>query len=242
MINLEKNELAKVGIQFGNLTRRWNPRMRTYIYGQSNKSKTHILDLQKIITSCQEISNYLNSLVREGKNILFLCTKNQTRKMVKEQATRCGMPYIVNKWKGGFLTNFREIGKKLKELQGLNSFIQKGSFKNLIKKEQVSCEKRRAKLQSIYEGVIGLNKPPEVLFIIGLQREETAFKEAKKKGIPVIAVCNTNCNPQLVDYILPGNDENVESINFFAGLVADAIQEIRQQQNLTNLEKEKAGN
>ena len=124
----------------------------------------------------------------------------------------------------------------MKELQGLNNFIQKDSFKNLVKKEQVNREKRRAKLQSIYEGVVGLNKPPEALFIIGLRREETAFKEAKKKGIPVIAVCNTNCNPQLVDYVLPGNDENVESINFFASLVADIIQEIRQPENLTKID------
>jgi len=239
MINLEKNELSKVGVQFGNLTRRWSPHMRPYIYGRSSKSKTHILDLQKIITSCQEVGNYLNSLVQEGKNVLFLCTKKQARKMVKEQAIRCGMPYIVNKWKGGFLTNFREIGKKLKELQGINNFIQKDSFKNLIKKEQVLCGKRRAKLQGIYEGVLNLTRPPEALFIIGLNREETAFKEAKKKGIPVLAVCNSNCNPRLVDYVIPGNDENVESINFFASLVADAIQKIKRQENLTGIEKEK---
>jgi small subunit ribosomal protein S2 len=240
MINLEKNELAKVGVQFGSLTRRWSPHMRPYIYGRSNKSKTHILDLQKIVASCQEVGNYLNSLIKERKKILFLCTKKQIREIVKEQAIKCGMPYIVNKWKGGFLTNFREIGKKLKELQGLNSFVQKDNFKNLIKKEQVIIEKRRAKLQSIYEGVIGLTRPPEALFIIGLNKEKTAFKEAKKKGVSVLAVCNSNCNPQLVDYVIPGNDENVESIKFFASLVADAIQEIKQQENLTKIDKEKA--
>ena len=236
MISLEKNELAKIGVQFGNLTRRWNPHMRPYIYGQSNKSKTHILDLQKIITSCQELGNYLNSLTEKGETILFLCTKKSAQEMVKEQAIRCGMPYILNKWKGGFLTNFREIGKKLKELQGLNSFIQKDGFKNLIKKEQVNCEKRRTKLQNIYEGVVDLKRPPKALFIIGLNKEKTAFREAKKKGIPVLAVCNSNCNPRLVDYVLPGNDESVESINFFASLVADAIQETKRPKNLTNID------
>ena len=149
------------------------------------------------------------------------------------------MPYIINKWKGGVLTNFREIRKKLKELQGLNIFVQKDNFKNLIKKEQVSIEKRRTKLQSVYEGVVSLTSPPAALFIIGLNKEETAFKEAKKKGVSVLAVCNSNCNPQLVDYVIPGNDENIESIKFFACLVADAIQEIRQQENLTKIDKEK---
>ena len=114
------------------------------------------------------------------------------------------MPFIVNKWKGGFLTNFPEIKKKLKELQYLTAFIHKDNFQNLIKKEQVTIQKRRDKLHGIYEGVISCDRPPEVLFIIGLEREKTAVKEAKKLGIPVIAVCNTNCNPHLVDYVLPG--------------------------------------
>jgi small subunit ribosomal protein S2 len=115
----------------------------------------------------------------------------------------------------------------LKELQGLNNFSKKDSFKNLIKKEQVSLEKRRTKLQSIYEGVIGLTRPPEVLFIIGLNKEKTASQEAKKMGLPVIAICNSDCNPQMVDYVIPGNDENIKSITFFASLVTDSIIESR---------------
>ncbi|CAJ0914581.1 1305_t:CDS:2 [Entrophospora sp. SA101] len=127
---------------------------------------------------------------------------------------------------GGFLTNFPEISKKLKELQGLNNFLQKDTFKNLIKKEQASLEKRRNKLQNIYEGVINLRGKPDALFIIGLNKEKTALREAKKAGIPVIAVCNTNCNPYSVDYVIPGNDESIKSISFFASLIADAINEI----------------
>ncbi|CAJ0761154.1 16113_t:CDS:2 [Entrophospora sp. SA101] len=124
---------------------------------------------------------------------------------------------------GGFLTNFVEMKKKLKELYGLNSFLTRDSFQNLIKKEQVSLEKRRNKLQNIYEGVINLYQQPDALFIIGLNKEKTAFREAKKIGIPVIAVCNSNCNPRLVDYVIPGNDESVKSVTFFANLVADSI-------------------
>jgi small subunit ribosomal protein S2 len=121
------------------------------------------------------------------------------------------------------LTNFPEIKKKVKELLNLNNFLVKDHFKNLVKKEQVSLEKRRNKLQSIYEGVVNLYQKPDALFIIGLNKEKTAFKEAKKIGVPVIAVCNTNCNPSLVDYVIPGNDENAKSISFFANLVAEAI-------------------
>jgi len=131
--------------------------------------------------------------------------------------------------------------KKLRELHGLNSFLAKDNFKHLVKKEQVSLEKRRNKLQSIYEGVINLYRQPDALFIIGLNKEKTAFKEAKKVGIPVIAVCNTNCNPALVDYVIPGNDENIKSITFFSNLVADSINEIKGNEKLLekNIEESK---
>src|SRR4051812_20725624 len=227
MTNLDKNELAEAGVQFGSLVRWRNPQMRPYIYKKS--SKVHILDLQKIATSCQEVGNYIQTLIEKKKTILFLATKKVTRDIVKEAAIRCGMPYIVNKWKGGFLTNFTEMKKKLKELYGLNNFLERDTFKNLIKKERASLEKRRNKLHNIYEGVINLYRQPDALFIIGLNKEKTAFKEAKKVGIPVIAVCNTNCNPQLVDYVIPGNDESVKSIGFFANLVADAIIEVKKE-------------
>jgi small subunit ribosomal protein S2 len=221
MTNLEKKELAEIGVQFGGPIRWRNPQMRPYIYKKVNKH--NILDLKKIATSCQEVGNYIQLLIKKKKTILFLSTKKQAREAVKEAAVKCGMPYIVNKWKGGFLTNFPEIKKKVKELLNLNNFLVKDHFKNLVKKEQVSLEKRRNKLQSIYEGVVNLYQKPDALFIIGLNKEKTAFKEAKKIGVPVIAVCNTNCNPSLVDYVIPGNDENAKSISFFANLVAEAI-------------------
>lgn len=224
MTSLDKNELIEIGVQFGGPVRWRNPQMRPYIYKESGKS---ILDLKKITISCQEINSYLRSLIEKEKSILFLATKKSTREIVKEAATRCGMPYIVNKWKGGFLTNFTEIKKKIKELYGLNNFMSKDNFNNLAKKEQVSLEKRRNKLQGIYDGVANLYHQPDALFVIGLNKEKTAFKEAKKSGIPVIAVCNTNCNPRLVDYVIPGNDEGIKSVAFFANLVADAIIEIK---------------
>jgi len=237
MTNLDKNELAEAGVQFGGPVRWRNPQMRPYIYKEAAAS---ILDLRKITTSCQEVGNYIKSLIEKKKTILFLATKRSTCDIVKEAAIKCGMPYITNKWKGGFLTNFSEMKKKLKELYGLNSFLARDNFQNLVKKEQVILEKRRNKLQNIYEGVINLYRQPDALFIIGLNKEKTAFKEAKKIGIPVIAVCNTNCNPRLVDYVIPGNDESVKSVTFFANLVADAIIEIKKGERLENsIDKEK---
>ncbi|CAI2162444.1 10715_t:CDS:10, partial [Funneliformis geosporum] len=162
MINIDKNELAGIGVQFGNLARRWNPRMHPYIFKKINR--IHILDLDKIFSSCQKVDDYIKSLIEKKKTILFLSTKNQAQKVVKEAAK---------------------------------------SFRNLIKKDQVSKLKKKNKLLNIYEGIVGLKTPPNALFIIGLHKEKTAFKEAKKMGIPVIAVCNSNCNPQLVDYVIP---------------------------------------
>ncbi|CAI2162220.1 17147_t:CDS:2 [Funneliformis geosporum] len=224
MVNLDRNQLIEAGVQFGNLARKWNPQMRPYIYKKN--SRTHVIDLQKIIVSCQELEKYVESLIDKGKVILFLSTKKQVAGIVKEQAIRCGMPYI-------------EIKKKLKELQGLNGFLQKSTFKNLIKKEQVLLEKRRNKLHGIYEGVINLQRKPNSLFIIGLDKEKTAFREAKKTDTPVIAVCNTNCDPRLVDYVIPGNDRDEKSISLFANLVADAIIKVKGKNEVRNdIEKE----
>lgn len=214
-------ELKEAGVHFGNLIHKWNPRMQPYIYQKSKK--IYILDWQKIIASCHKLGDYIDALIESGQTILFLATQKTAREIVKEQAVSCGMPFIVNKWKGGFLTNFSEIKKKLKELQGLTLFLQKDNFSNLIKKEQVTIQKRKDKLYNIYEGVINLRQRPDALFIIGLAEEKTALKEAKKLGLPVIGVCNTNCNPRSVDYVLPGNDKEKKAIGFFARLVADNI-------------------
>lgn len=224
-MNIDQTELKEAGVHFGNLVRKWNPHMQPYIYQKSQK--IYILDWQKIIVSGRKLVDYCREMVVEGKTILFLATKKATREAVKEQAISCGMPYIVNKWKGGFLTNFTEIRKKLKELQGLTAFIQKDNFRNLIKKEQVAIQKRREKLYNLYEGVINCNRQPDALFIIGLGFEKTAWKEAKKLALPIIAVCNTNCNPRSVDYVLPGNDEETKSISFFARLMANTIKKIQ---------------
>ncbi|RHZ35273.1 30S ribosomal protein S2 [endosymbiont GvMRE of Glomus versiforme] len=240
MTNFNWKKMDEAGVKHGSLTRYLNPRMLSYIYGKNIRNKTHIFDLNKIFDSCQKLSDHVNCLIKkkgEELTILFLATKKQAQEITKKHAIRCGMPYIANKWKGGFLTNFEEIKKKLKKLWWLNNFIESPDFENLAKKEQLNYKKNKAKLQSVYEGVIKLKEKPDVVFILGLSKEKVALKECKKMGIPVIAICNSNCNPKPFEhiYVIPGNDENTGSIDFFAELMADTIIE----SNKLNKEEEK---
>lgn len=228
MVNLEnlefdRNELVQIGIHRGGKSWKWNPAMRPFVY--KKKRKTYFFDLEKIIQQCQGVNGYINSLIQEKKKILFVATKTSIREIVKEEAIRCGMPYLVNKWKGGFLTNFEQIKKKIEWLRKLSKYTRSESFQKLTAKKKAELEKTQNKLNQLYEGVLDLNTTPEALFIIGLQKEKTALREAKNDNIaiPVIAVCNTDCNPKWVDYVLPGNDQEEKSVKFFTSLVAEAI-------------------
>jgi small subunit ribosomal protein S2 len=228
MLNLEnlefdRNELVKIGIHRGGKSWKWNPAMRSFVY--KKKWKTYFFDLGKIIQQCQGVNGYINSLIQEKKKILFVATKTSVREIAKEEAIRCGMPYLVNKWKGGFLTNFEQIKKKIEVLRKLNKYIRSENFQKLPAKKKIELEKAQSKLNQVYEGVLDLNTIPESLFIVGLQKEKTALREAKNDNIaiPVIALCNTDCNPKWVDYVLPGNDQEPKSVKFFTSLVADAI-------------------
>jgi small subunit ribosomal protein S2 len=235
-MDIDQTQLKASEVHFGSSVQKWNPHMKSYVYKKSKK--VYILDWRKIISSCKKADEYIKELLAKRKSILFLSTKKTSREVVKEQAISCGMPYIINKWKGGFLTNFFEIKKKLKELHELTSFIQKDSFQQLNKKEQVTIQKRRNKLHNIYEGVIDLKRQPGALFIIGLEQERTALKEAQKVGIPIIGVCNTHCNPHSVDYVLPGNDDKLESSRFFASVVANAIKKVQEKNSFEFREKQ----
>lgn len=225
MLNFEfdRNELVQLGIHRGGKSWKWNPTMRPFIY--KKKWKTYFFDLEKIIQQCQGISSYVNLLIQKKKKILFVATKNSISEIVREEAIRCGMPYLVRKWKGGILTNFEQIKKKTEGLRRINKFVRSENFQNLTTKKKVEIEKKRNKLNQIYEGVINLSTTPDALFIVGLQKEKVALREAKNENItiPVIAVCNTDCNPKWVDYVLPGNDQTVKSVKFFTSLVADSI-------------------
>ena len=222
-LEFDRNELVQIGIHRGSKSWKWNPAMRPFVY--KKKRKTYFFDLEKIIYQCQGVNAYVDSLIQAKKKILFVATKDSIREIAKEEAIRCGMPYLVNKWKGGFLTNFEQIKKKIDWLRKLNRYTRSENFQKLTAKKQAELEKAQNKLNQLYEGVLDLNTTPEALFIIGLQKERTALQEAKNYNIaiPVIAVCNTDCNPKWVDYVLPGNDQEPKSVKFFTSLVADAI-------------------
>lgn len=235
MINVDKNEIVKNWVHFGTLKRKWNPKMNNYIFGKSGRN--YMLDIEKIISSCQGIKEYLRETVRNGGNVLFLSTKQQSKNIIKEEAEKCEMPYI-NNWKGGFFTNFREIKGKLKELQILENIINKPNFSQTQKKRknQLFLIRKRDKLKKSYEGVSGLKKLPEVIFIAGLSKENIAYSESLKTKVPIIAICNSNCDPRLVDYVIPGNDDNVKSITFLVNFVSNCIREIKEEKELETKE------
>lgn len=219
---LDRNELSKIGVQFGTLTRFKCPLMKEYIY--SSQRKRCILDLEKIIKCCYEVRDYIVSLTQQNKKILFVSTKKKAQEIVKEQAKRCGMPFMTHKWVGGFLTNFDEIKKNIRRLQNLSSFLQKDSFRNLSKKQQKSVERDEKKIRMVYEGVLDMPGLPDIIFIAGLKKKKEGIcREADVLGIPVIAICNTNFNPVKVNFVIPGNDESTKSILFFTSFVADSI-------------------
>jgi len=223
MFEINKRSLLKKGIHFGSLTKKLNSTMISYIHKKNEK--IYLLNIKKIISSCLGLNNYIKKIIEEKKNILFLCTDKKSKKKVKLNAIKCGMPYIVNKWQAGFLTNFEIIKFKLRELNKLINVFQKEDRNHLLftKKQKMILEKRKKKLLDIYEGVIDLKKIPDILFIIGLNDQKNALQEAKKMNIPIIAVCNTNCNSKMIDYIIPGNDNKKKSIDFFSNLISEII-------------------
>ena len=228
MSNVSKiREIKENKLHFGNTIRRWNPYMESFIYKKSEK--IYILSWKKIINSLRKVNDYIRKiLVDEKRTILFLSTSKEAKDIMKEKALECNMPFLINKWKGGFLTNFSIIRKKIKELKKLILMTQSKEFDNYNKKEQILLKKKKEKLFKIYEGVINFEQSPELLalFIVGLEKEKNALKEAKIMKIPVIAICNTNCDPRFIDYIIPGNDRKKKSINFLVNVVSDNIKKV----------------
>ncbi|KLL02343.1 MAG: 30S ribosomal protein S2 [Mycoplasmataceae bacterium RC_NB112A] len=242
MLNSEfdRNELVQLGVHRGSKSWKWNPSMKPFIY--KKKWKTYFLDLEKIISHCRGVPDYINSLIKQKKIILFVTTRNSASEIVKEEAIRCGMPYLVSKWKRGFLTNFERIKRKIFELQRINKFIRGENFQNLTSKKKAEWQKKQNKLSQVYEGVINLTDIPNALFIIGIQKEKAILLEAKNESIdiPVIALCNTDCNPKWIDYVLPGNDQEAKSIKFFVNLVSEAIIKAKSDKiSEENIDKEK---
>jgi len=214
-------ELLEAGVHFGHQTRRWNPKMAPYIFTKRNG--IHIIDLAKTIPLFKTAWEYVRDEVANGATILFVGTKKQAQEIIKEQAERCGAYYINERWPGGLLTNFTTVRKSIDKLKKLERMEAEGAFEILPKKEVVKLKKRKEKLEKILGGIKEMERIPDILYIVDTVREELAVKEAKKLGIPVVAIADTNCDPDLIDYPIPGNDDAIKAINLITTKIADAV-------------------
>ncbi len=223
MANITMKELLEAGVHFGHQTKRWNPKMKEYIFGERNG--IYIIDLQKTLKMFKEASKFIADLTAEGKIVLFVGTKRQAQDAIAEEATRAGQFYINQRWLGGLLTNWVTVQKSVKRLKELDEMATDGRYELLPKKEVVKLERERKHLQANLAGIKNLSRLPDALFVIDSNKEQIAVKEARKLGIPVVAVVDTNCDPTEVDYVIPGNDDALRAIRLFASKIADSAVE-----------------
>jgi small subunit ribosomal protein S2 len=216
-------ELLEAGVHFGHQTKRWDPRMKEYIFGERNG--IYIIDLQKTLKMFKEASKFVIELASQGKVILFVGTKRQAQDAIAEEATRCGMFYINQRWLGGLLTNWVTVQKSVKRLQELDDMATDGRYDLLTKKEVIKLERERKHLQANLAGIKNMRRLPDAIFVVDSSNEAIAVKEARKLGIPVVAVVDTNCDPTVVDYVIPGNDDALRAIRLFTSKIADSIAE-----------------
>jgi small subunit ribosomal protein S2 len=222
-------ELLEAGVHFGHQTKRWNPKMKEYIFGERNG--IYIIDLQKTLKMFKEASKFVTEMAAQGKLILFVGTKRQAQDAIAEEANRCGMFYVNSRWLGGLLTNWVTVQKSVKRLKELDEMATDGRYELLPKKEVIKLERERKHLQANLAGIKNLNRLPDVVFVIDSNKEQIAVKESRKLGIPVVAVVDTNCDPTEVDYVIPGNDDALRAIRLFASKIADSVVEGSQAAN-----------
>lgn len=225
MSNISMKALLEAGVHFGHQTRRWNPKMAKFIFGTRNK--IHIVDLQKTVKELKKAYKYVRDSIIEGKTILFVGTKKQAQTPLKEEAQRCSAFFVCDRWLGGTMTNFETMKKSIARLNELNRMKTEGLFKILSKKEASQKEKERLRLEKSLEGIKDMKQLPGLMFIVDPSEEATAVAEARKLKIPVVAICDTNCDPDLVDYPIPGNDDAIRAVKLFCSIMADAVLEGR---------------
>ena len=213
--------LLESGVHFGHQVKRWDPRMKKYIFAERNG--IHIIDLQKTIVSIKDAYEAVRKVTVAGKSVLFVGTKKQAQQAIAKEAERCGMYYVNNRWLGGMLTNFSTIKKSLTRLKKLEKMEIDGTFDNLTKKEIASLQKEKAKLEKNLGGIKEMKELPGIIFIIDTHKEQIAVTEARRMGIPIVAVVDTNCNPEGIDYPIPGNDDAIRAITLFTQIIANAV-------------------
>ncbi len=218
-----RRQLLEAGVHFGHQTRRWNPKMRRYIFGERNG--IYILDLEKTLEGLERAYAFVRDIARRGGSVLFVGTKKQAQDVVAEHARRVGMPYVNTRWLGGMLTNFQTILRRLRRLNELREMERSGAFEFLPKKEVLKLRHEKEKLERNMGGIQEMERLPDAIFVIDTKKEHIGVTEANKLGIPVVAIVDSNCDPDEVDYVIPGNDDAIRSISLVASVIADAVQE-----------------
>ena len=228
MVSVTMKELLEAGVHFGHQVRRWNPKMKEYIFGERNG--IYIIDLQKTQRMFREAISFVTNLVAEdrGKTVLFVGTKRQAQDAIREESERCGQYYVNQRWLGGLLTNFQTVQKSIKRLRDLEAMQTDGRYEKLTKKERIKLDRERESLNKNLSGIKTMGRLPDAIFIIDVRKEEIAVAEANRLGIPIVAVVDTNCSPEGIDYVIPGNDDALRAVRLFASRIADSILEGQQ--------------
>ncbi len=226
--------LLESGVHFGHQVKRWDPRMSKYIFGSRNG--IHIIDLQKTIAAIKESYEAVRKIAASGKSVLFVGTKKQAQQAIQKEAERCGQFYVNNRWLGGMLTNFSTIKKSLQRLKKIEKMEVDGTFENLTKKEVAGLQKEKAKLEKNLGGIKEMKELPGAIFVIDTHKEAIAVAEARRMGIPVVAVVDTNSNPEGIDYPIPGNDDAIRAITLFTSIIANAVMEANNEEGLKIIE------
>jgi small subunit ribosomal protein S2 len=225
LVSVTMKELLEAGVHFGHQVRRWNPKMKEYIFGERNG--IYIIDLQKTQRMFREAIGFVTSLIAEdkGKTVLFVGTKRQAQDAIREESEKCGQYFVNQRWLGGLLTNFQTVQKSIKRLKDLESMQTDGRYEKLTKKERIKLDRERESLNKNLSGIKSMTRLPDAIFIIDVKKEEIAVAEANRLGIPIVAVVDTNCSPEGIDYVIPGNDDALRAVRLFASRIADAIVE-----------------
>ncbi len=228
MVTVTMKELLEAGVHFGHQVRRWNPKMKEYIFGERNG--IYIIDLQKTQKMFREALQFVTNMIAEdrGKTVLFVGTKRQAQDSVREEAERAGQFYVNQRWLGGLLTNFQTVQKSIKRLKDLEAMQTDGRYEKMTKKERIKLDRERQSLEKNLSGIKSMSRLPDTVFVIDVRKEEIAVAEANKLGIPVVAVVDTNCSPEGIDYVIPGNDDALRAVRLFASRIADAVLEGQQ--------------
>ncbi len=225
MADVSMRQMLEAGVHFGHQTRYWNPKMAPFIFGERNK--IHIINLEKSLPLAREAYAFVKATVADGGTVLFVGTKRAAREAIRNEAIRSEMPFVSQRWLGGMLTNYKTIRQSVKRLVTLEQMAEDGAFEGLTKKEVLGLSREREKLEKSLGGIKDMKSLPDVLFVVDVDHEDIAVREAQKLGIPVVAVVDTNCSPEGVDYVIPGNDDAMRAIQLYSALVADAVIEGR---------------